>query len=196
MGREREKKSWRDIDRGRDASMHRRVSEADRRREETSRNNAVQREYRNALEALFSPKRDEPEAAAASSKLAARIVLPPSPNADPRNAERRRLLGKLLGATGPGPISKVADEFVAAGFTFPDDQEIHLQLLEHVNELRVREAIDSLQRLFAGQLPKRKPLLEQRLRRIEEQAEEAETREAAAALRRVIQGRGASAPVR
>ena len=65
-------------------------------------------------------------------KSAPRIVLPAMPNADPRTSERRRLLGKLMAASGPGAISKIADEFLAAGFTFPDDQEVHLQLLEHL----------------------------------------------------------------
>ena len=190
MQGERNKKSWRDIDRGRDGSMHRSSSrERDRRRDETARANAAAKQYRNALEALFSPKTEESKPAALP-KTAARIVLPPNPDADPKNAERRKLLAKLLSATGPASISKAADAFLAAGFTFPDDQETHVQLLEHTDEQRVRDAIGKLTSIFAGELPKRRPVIEQRLRRIEDQADEQETRDAAVALRRMLRGRG------
>ena len=49
------------------------------------------------------------------------------------------------------------EAFLGAGHSFPDDQEIFLQMLEHRDETRVREAITQLERLLAGQLPKRKP---------------------------------------
>ena len=117
-------------------------------------------------------------------------MLPPNPNADPKNAERRRLLDKLLTATGPASISRAADAFLVAGFSFPVDQETQVQLLEHLDEERVREAISHLVNLLGGELPKRKPVIEQRLRRIEEQAEEEATREGAAGLRRMLHGRG------
>jgi hypothetical protein len=194
MERERQKKAWRDIDKAKDRSTHRRdPGEAERRREDLARSNTEVREHKAALEALFAPKGEETPRPPDAPRAAPRLVLPPNPNADPRNAERRRLLAKLLSAAGPGSISKVANDFVAAGFTFPDDQEVYLQLLEHVEETRVQEAIDALSRLLAGELPKRKPVLDQRLRRIEEHAESAPTRESAAALRRLIHGRAAPA---
>ncbi len=192
MDRDRPRKSWRDVDRGRDKSVHRReADEHARRQEESARASATAREHRNALEALFAPKVEE-AAPVAMPKTAARIVLAPNPDADPRHAERRRLLARLADAAGPASISRVANDFIAAGFEFPDDQEIYLQLLEHVDEERVRDAIARLTRLLAGELPKRKPVLDQRLRRIEEHAEEPTTRDAASALRRVLQGRPAS----
>ena len=51
-------------------------------------------------------------------------------------------------------------------------------------------AIDALSSLLAGELPKRRAVLESRLRRIEEFAEEACTREGARLLRRAVNGRG------
>jgi hypothetical protein len=189
---EREKKPWREVDRTRDRSAHRREqAESQRRREQVARSNAEAKQVRGALEALFTPKAEQTPAGPDVPRSAPRIVLPTNPNADPRNAERRRLLGKLLSATGPGPISKVADEFLAAGFVFPDDQEVYLQLLEHLSEQRVHEAVDALSKILAGELPKRKHLLDQRLRRIEEHAEEPSTRQAASALRRLVHGRPA-----
>jgi hypothetical protein len=190
MQREREKKPWRDVDRGRDRSQHRSdPRESDRKREEQARANAETREVRSALEALFAPKVDPSAATPEPGKSAPRMVLPAVPNSDPRTSERRRLLGKLMVASGPGAVSKIADEFLAAGFTFPYDQEVHLQLLEHLDEARVRESVDALAKILAGELPKRKHVLDQRLRRIEEHVEDGPTREAASSLRRLIHGR-------
>jgi hypothetical protein len=158
-------------------------------------------QHRAALEALFAPRRD-PEsegdgqakgngrtARDGASKGVGRIVLPPPPKDDPRTTERQKLLSKLLLAQGRPNVSKAADDFVRAGFTFPDDQDVHLQLLEHVNEDHVRSAIDALEGLLAGELPKRRAVLDSRLRRIEQFAEEVSTREAAARLRRSVSGR-------
>jgi hypothetical protein len=158
-------------------------------------------QHRAALEALFAPRRDpntegEGQAKAngrssrdGSAKVTGRIVLPPPPQSDPRTAERQRLLSKLLLAQGRPNVSKAADEFVRAGFTFPDDQDVHLQLLEHLDEEHVRSAIDALSALLVGELPKRRAVLDSRLRRIEEFAEDVATREAAARLRRTVNGR-------
>src|SRR3954470_15372956 len=83
-------------------------------------------QHRAALEALFAPRR-EPEAEAegqakangrSSREGGGRIVLAPPPQSDPRTAERQKLLSKLLLAQGRPNVSKAADEFVRAGFTF------------------------------------------------------------------------------
>lgn len=158
----------------------------------------AQSQHRAALEALFAPKREpelEAEAkgnvrAAAAQKAAGRIVLPPAPQTDPRTGERQKLLAKLLLAEGRPNVSKAADDFLKAGFTLPDDQDVHLKLLEHGDEERVCAAITCLGTLLAGELPKRRAVLESRLRRIEEFAEDAGTREAARLLRRAVNGRG------
>lgn len=152
----------------------------------------VMKEHRAALEALFAPRPDPAESAKKSSETTpkpGRIVLAPPPQSDPRAIERQRLLGKLLGAEGRPHITKAANEFVGAGFTFPDDQDVHLKLLEHSDEERVRDALGALSTLLVGELPKRRAVLESRLRRIEEYAEEEATRAAAMKLRRQVAGR-------
>jgi len=157
----------------------------------------VAKEHRAALEALFAPRRDpEPAENGKSTKNGrdatpkpGRIVLAPPPQSDPRATERQKLLGKLLGAEGRPHITKAANEFLGAGFNFPDDQDVHLKLLEHSDEERVREALSSLASLLVGELPKRRAVLESRLRRIEEFAEDESTRDAAAQLRRQVSGR-------
>ena len=155
------------------------------------------KEHRAALEALFAPRKDpapEPVAAEAPRapappKSAGRIVLAPPPQSDPKTAERQRLLSKLLLAEGRPGVSKAANDFLRAGFTFPDEQDVHLQLLEHTSEEHVKNAIDALAVLLVSELPKRRAVLESRLRRIEEFAEEAGTRCAAERLRRQVSGR-------
>ena len=162
------------------------------------------KQHRAALEALFAPKREpEPEekpqrsAPSAGHRQAARAGAScpaPPPSADPRTAERQKLLGKLLHAEGRPGISRAADEFIKAGFTFPEEQDVYLQLLEHGREDHVCTAIDVLARILAGELPKRRAVLESRLRRIEQFAEEPSTRAAAERLRRRVNGR-AEAPL-
>lgn len=160
----------------------------------------VTSQNRAALEALFSPRKD-PEAdkgqrkpardgqGPVSSKPGGRIVLAPAPQADPQTAERQRLLSKLLLAESRPKIAKAATEFLRAGFAFPEEQDVCLQLLEHSDETHVRSAIDVLGSLLAVELPKRRAVLESRLRRIEQFAEDADTRAAAERLRRRVTGR-------
>ena len=158
-------------------------------------------QHRAALEALFAPrppKRDpEADKAAeakngATSKPGGRIVLAPAPQTDSRGAERQKLLQRLLIAEGRPSVSKAADEFIKAGFTFPEDQDVYLKLLEHAREDHVCTAIAKLDTILAGEPPKRRAVLESRLRRIEQFAEEPETRDAAERLRRRVSGRPAA----
>jgi len=71
-----------------------------------------------------------------------------------------------------------------AGHAVPRQQGALLRMLQHPDERRVRSAIDTLAGLFDGQAPERRTVLEARLRRLEELADDVETREAATALRR------------
>jgi hypothetical protein len=166
---------------------------------QTGEDRRAAKQHRAALEALFSPRK-EPEAEDskggrvksgrdAASKTPGRIVLAPPPQSDPKAVERQRLLAKLLDASGRPNISKAANDFLRAGHTFPAEQDVYLQLLEHSDEQRIQEAIDELSGILAGELPKRRAVLESRLRRIEEFAEEPATRAAAERLRRQVSGR-------
>jgi hypothetical protein len=155
-------------------------------------------QHRAALEALFAPKgepngnaRPAPEGARPrdGAKAAGRIVLAPPPQSDPTTIERQKLLAKLLAVSGRPAVTKAANEFLRAGHTFPNEQDVYLQLLEHTSEDHVRSAIDALGVLLAGEPPKRRNVLESRLRRIEEFADEQATRAAAEKLRRQVSGR-------
>jgi len=91
-----------------------------------------------------------------------------------------------MGCEGRGAVSRAANEYREAGFDFPREQEVQLQLLEHFDEERARDAIAVLAELLEDQAPIKKPVFEQRLRRLEEYADEPATRAAAARLRRGI----------
>ncbi len=157
--------------------------------------------HRAALEALFSPKKDDDPGKAAKALeavtgKAGRIVLAPPPQSDPRAQDRQRLLGKLLSAEGRPAITKAVNEFLKQGFTLPQEQDVYLQLLEHTSEERVSEGISALASILLSELPKRRAVLESRLRRIEEYAEDGATRTAATDLRRQVTGRGVAPSVK
>lgn len=121
-------------------------------------------------------------------RRAARIVRPASETLDERELQKRRLLDRLMTADGRGAVSRAADDYIGAGFELPDDQAVHLQLLEHFDEDRVRDALDAMCRILSGEPPIKRPVLDQRLRRIEEHADELRTRSLAAELRRSLRG--------
>jgi hypothetical protein len=182
MQRDREKRSWSERDRTRTQSYRTEETRPD----VLARQNAASKQYRAALEALFEKK---PEAVETIEKLVPSVNLPRVVESAPDAAQsnkRQDLLRKVNAAQGSKAISDAIETFLGAGFELPDDQEVFLQMLEHRDEERVREAIEKLERLLAGQLPKRKPVLVQRLKRLEENADESQTREAAAELRRKV----------
>ena len=86
----------------------------------------------------------------------------------PRARERERLLARFMASQGRAMISRAADECRRAGVEFPLEQAVQLQLLEHVDETLARDAISALGRILATEPPAKRPILEQRLRRLED----------------------------
>ena len=127
-------------------------------------------------------------AAAAPPRRSARIVATSSQAADAGRVERERLLARFMGSQGRAMISRAADECRRAGVEFPREQAVQLQLLEHVDEALARDAIAVLGEILAAEPAAKRPILEQRLRRLEDTADEAATRSAAAELRRALRG--------
>ena len=127
----------------------------------------------------------EPEAARLPSKRAARIVGTPAA-ADDSELERRHLLARLLDSEGPAAITRAANAYRKGGFLFPEEQQVQLKLLEHTDEAEVCAALGILATLLDEQAPIQLPVFEQRLKRLEDGAEERETRTRAAELRRVL----------
>jgi hypothetical protein len=125
----------------------------------------------------------------ADGKQPARIVLAAPADPDPVARDKQRLVSRLLLAEGRPAVTKAARELVTAGHGFPIDQDVQLKLLEHADEEQVVAAIAQLEALLAAEAPKRRSVLESRLRNLEEYAEEATTRTAAERLRRRLGGR-------
>ncbi len=119
-------------------------------------------------------------------RRSARIVQLVRNDDDAREKERRRLLDRLMASETRGAISRSAREYVEAGHAFPEEQAVQLQLLEHFDEEQARDAALVLARLIQREAPLKRPILEQRLRRLEEYAEDPATRTVAGDLRRAI----------
>jgi hypothetical protein len=122
----------------------------------------------------------------AAPRRVARIVQVNSVGPDDKETARRKLIGRLLASEGRAAISRAANELTLAGFEFPVAQDVQLQLLEHFDEGRAYQAICHLADLLKVESPIKRPLFEQRLRRLEEFADDSVTREAAADLRRTV----------
>ena len=127
----------------------------------------------------------EVAAPAASAKRAARIVSSPAALND-AELERRHLLARLLGSEGSAAVTRTANAYKKGGFPFPQEQAVQLKLLEHTDENEVCSALDVLTALLDEQPPIMLPIFEQRLKRLEDGAENLETRSRAAELRRVL----------
>lgn len=127
-----------------------------------------------------------PRAPEARRRREARIVQASVGQVDERERERLRLLSHVMAAEGRSAISRAVEKYLAAGFALPEEQEVQLKVLEHQDEARAREALEVLGRLLLSEKPKQLPVFDQRLRRLEEYADEPATRTAAADLRRVL----------
>ena len=127
----------------------------------------------------------EESAPAAPSKRSARIVAA-STELDDAERERRALLARLLESEGPTAVTRAAKAYRKGGFAFPEEQPVQLKLLEHTDENEVCSALAVLTSLLDRQTPIKLPVFEQRLKRLEDSAEDPETRTRAAELRRVL----------
>jgi hypothetical protein len=123
---------------------------------------------------------------AVQKKREARIVQRREDTVDEAEQLRRRLLAQFMQSEGRSAITRAADKYFEAGFEVPAEQEFQLKLLEHFEESRVRAGLAALKILMQTESPTQLPLFRQRLRRLEDHAEEPATREAASDLRRSL----------
>jgi hypothetical protein len=124
---------------------------------------------------------------------AQRIVTVSAGPTDPAILELERLVARLTAAEGRPAITRAADAILAAGHALPDDdQSVQLQLLEHSKEDYVERALSNLARILAAEPCKRPTVLQSRLRRLEQFADEPTTREAARRLWRQVTGRSSA----
>jgi hypothetical protein len=115
-----------------------------------------------------------------------KIITPRAPSTDPRVLEQERLVAALLLASDHSSVTRATEALLSAGHPIPDTQEAHLQVLEHKDEARVRASLEALDVILSREPAKRRPVLEQRLKRLEEFADDQATRDAASLLRRKL----------
>src|SRR6478609_6352387 len=118
------------------------------------------------------------------AEVEARIVVRKEDEIDETEKTRRRLFSRYLAAEGRAAVTKAANEYFAAGFELPREQEAQLKLLEHFDETQAQRALRVLEELLSEQEPTQLPVFRQRLRRLEDHAEDPELRLAAAGMRR------------
>lgn len=129
----------------------------------------------------------QPAAPIEKERRVARIAAAPTTSLlDDATARRERLLERLILSEGRSAISRVANELLDTAEALPETQEVQLQLLEHIDERRAKDAMAVLERLWGSQAPIKRPILDQRLRRLESEADDAEIRTKAAQLRRTL----------
>ncbi len=142
------------------------------------------------LDALFSkPSELSTGTSSLHKSLQRKVAVVSSPPIPEDLSDQQKLLSKLLKAEGRIQISKAARDFLKAGFSFPEEEDVHLQLLEHTDEDQVRSSLEKLHEILNNNPLKRKNILESRLRRLEEFAEEQVTQQAANLMRKRISGR-------
>ena len=131
------------------------------------------------------PAKTAPEEAP-KKRREARIVQRKLDDIDDTERDRRRLLSRYLASEGRAAITRAADVYFQGGFEIPREQEPQLKLLEHFNEELAGGALAVLAELIEDEKPQQLPVFRQRLRRLEDHAEDKSVRDAASELRRVL----------
>ncbi len=116
----------------------------------------------------------------------ARIIQRKEDEIDDAERNRRRLLARYLASEGRAAVTRAANDYLSGGFQLPREQEAQLKLLEHFDEARSKEAVTVLAELIEDEDPQQLPVFRQRLRRLEDHAEDESLRTAAADLRRLL----------
>lgn len=196
MGRDRDRPSWRELDRRRDGSQRR-----EKPPERPIVATVTQKRYRAALDQAFEKgevgKLIEPSGDGKPSEpTPGELVNPrrstagaiaPSDSALGREElqSQKKLLARAKAAVGKQEMERAVDAYVRR-FGWPQDLEFCSISLEHRRTETVGDALGQLERLIARERPRRAGLLGARLRLLEELAGEAEIRDRASALRRKL----------
>jgi hypothetical protein len=176
--RDRDRRSWREIDRKKDKSSHIDRSDPYKKSKRGARTDGRSKSYKAALDSFFDGGA-LPERYQKLSKTRDAIAGGPG-------SERQAALKNLRDAVGQSEIIKAFKVWMEVDGEMPRDVEALLSILQHPDEVSLRDAIATLKELAAERPLKRAELLRQRLKKIETLADEKETQKAAAELRRLI----------
>jgi hypothetical protein len=156
------KKSWREIDKGRDSSRHRDSRKPSQREQNASA------AYKRDLEKLFQSGGDVPDRFKGIAK-----ELAPEEGSD--EAVWRDAVQALRDADGFRNFVTAVNEFVKAGHRLPGDEDLLLKFLDHPSERIVQLALEKFVALHEGPGLQRAAPLSNRIRTIRSIAEEKKT---------------------
>lgn len=146
--------SWRDLDRKRDKSAHRR--EEPTLRGKPARVESATAAYKRSLDAFF-------DQGVVPDHL--KDKLPAGESEGP--SERQQLIRAIRGATAAKDLEKAVDS-LRADFGLPDDMEILLRVLEHPKDPVLLEALTLIEaHVDSGKQTPKKALFVQRLKGLE-----------------------------
>jgi hypothetical protein len=154
---DRPKKSWRDIDKQKDRSLHRKEDKPAFNPMSQQRADSASKVYKARLDGFFEGGKAPDHVKAQLGALE---------DASPEGRERVAALAAIKAATAAADVEKAVAAF-AARWALPPDYEILGQALLCGDEGLVEKAMDEIAaQLAARHAPKRTQVLETRLRRI------------------------------
>jgi hypothetical protein len=197
---DRPKRSWREIDRGRDRSQERPSRPAESPLGGGKRGEERQKTYRSQLDRLFesggigklvaereTKLRAEAESARPDKPSPPTSAAPaPAPEpapAPPPDDSRQKRLSAVRDAAGSNEITRAINVYLKA-HPWPNDLEFHSAALEHRDDDIVRQALSQLEGALAAGKPRRAATLVGRLRTLEELGGDDDIRARATALRK------------
>lgn len=147
MSDDRPKKSWREIDAGRDRSGQRSRRDPDQRSREKTESSAAYKKYKSQLDTLFTPGgRELPPAL--KEKL--------GPTTE--EGKQRQALTQALLEKGDAPT---LSQYLAAGLTLPEDARLLIRLLDIADTALLKPVLEALLPIVeAGQKPSRMLLIQ------------------------------------
>ena len=175
---DRDRPSWREIDRKKDASHHIDTTDPYKKSKRGARTEGRSKSYKSALDNFFDGGA-LPERFQKLSNTREKLAKGPG-------SKRQATLKKLRDAISSREIEEAVEELLEMDGELPRDPDALIAVLGHPEEDVQRDAIRLLEKLHQERPLKRKDLVKQRLRRIEDLSEDSETIELAASLNKKL----------
>ncbi|MFH1130608.1 MAG: hypothetical protein V1754_04695 [Pseudomonadota bacterium] len=158
MDDDRPRKSWREIDKAKDRSAHRKEERPAHGGGKSTKR--TQQSYRATLDRLFE-----------SGRVGQLIEKKAPGSTEGAEGGRIKLLRKIKEAEGVNAVTEAVDVFLKE-HPLPDDSEILAKMLEHRDPDRQQEALERLHKVINVDPPKRARALIGRLKLIRDTADE------------------------
>jgi hypothetical protein len=172
--RNKRQKSWREIDRGKDRSAHRKEDRPRVPPHQQARSESASKVYRSRLDAFFDGDGKAPEQVRDKLKALDTKV--------PGGKERTAALKKIKDAGTSSAVTKAVRAYLEQ-WELPPDHDVLVQVLTASDDEYVAAALELIGELLdANRAPRRTTLLEQRLKRIVSLGEEPDLQDRARAL--------------